>query len=257
MIASVVIANYNNEKFINECIESLNFQTYQNIEIIFFDDNSSDNSIKIIEKFKNVKIIKNHIKTNFITFNQMNAFKRAINKSSGDIIFFLDSDDFFHKNKIERIMDIFLKEKEKKVVFDYPIILENNKMTKQKKRNKFFKTYWDYIHPTSCIAIRKSISDNIFDTIGENLFENTWMDFRIHLYTKYLDNNFLILDENLTYYRQHIDSATSRFTKISKNWWKRRSEAHDYFFNFAKKNNLEAKRNYDFMLTKLISKLIL
>ena len=154
-------------------------------------------------------------------------------------------------------MDIFLKEKEKKVVFDYPIILENNKMTKQKKRNKFFKTYWDYIHPTSCIAIRKSISDNIFDTIGENLFENTWMDFRIHLYTKYLDNNFLILDENLTYYRQHIDSATSRFTKISKNWWKRRSEAHDYFFNFAKKNNLEAKRNYDFMLTKLISKLIL
>ena len=83
------------------------------------------------------------------------------------------------------------------------------------------------------------------------------MDFRIHLYTKYLNNNFLILDENLTYYRQHIDSATSRFTKISKNWWKRRSEAHDYFFNFAKKNNLEAKRNYDFMITKLISKLIL
>ena len=40
MKVSVVIANYNNSKFIKECIESLNNQTYKNIEIIFFDDNS-------------------------------------------------------------------------------------------------------------------------------------------------------------------------------------------------------------------------
>ena len=48
MKASVVIANFNNAKFIKDCIDSLNSQTYNNIEIIFFDDNSSDNSIEII-----------------------------------------------------------------------------------------------------------------------------------------------------------------------------------------------------------------
>ena len=65
MKASVVIANYNNAKFIQDCINSLNSQTYKDIEIIFFDDNSSDNSIEIIEKFKNIKIIKNKIQTKF------------------------------------------------------------------------------------------------------------------------------------------------------------------------------------------------
>ena len=88
MKASVVIANYNNGKFINECINSLNSQTYDNIEIIFFDDNSQDNSIEIIKKFKNVKVIKNNVQTNFGSINQINAFKKSIELCTGDNFFF-------------------------------------------------------------------------------------------------------------------------------------------------------------------------
>ena len=256
MKASIVIANYNNEKFISECLNSLNSQTHKDNEIIFFDDNSSDNSTKIAEKFSNIKIIKNDIKTNFSTFNQMNAFKKAVEISTGEVIFFLDSDDFFHENKIEKITNIFLKEKEKVIIFDFPIILEKNRVTKQKKKNKIFKTYWDYIHPTSCISVRKSIINEIFDCINVKKFENTWMDFRIHLYAKYINNNFKILNENLTYYRRHSESATSKFTKISKSWWKRRFEAHDYFHYFAEKNNLKIKKNYDYVITKILYKFI-
>ena len=78
MKASVLIANYNNSKFINECIESLNNQTYKNIEIIFFDDNSNDNSLEVVKKFQNIKIIENKTQTKFGSFNQMNAFKKSI-----------------------------------------------------------------------------------------------------------------------------------------------------------------------------------
>ena len=78
MKASVLIANYNNSKFINECIESLNNQTYKNIEIIFFDDNSNDNSLEVVKKFQNIKIIENKTQTKFGSFNQMNAFKKKI-----------------------------------------------------------------------------------------------------------------------------------------------------------------------------------
>ena len=42
MKASVVIANYNNAKFIKDCINSINSQTYDNIEIIFFDDKNQE-----------------------------------------------------------------------------------------------------------------------------------------------------------------------------------------------------------------------
>ena len=42
----------------------------------------------------------------------------------------------------------------------------------------------------------------------------------------------------------------------SKNWWKRRSEALDYFFYFMKKNNLKTNKNLDFYITKIINKFI-
>ena len=107
MKASVLIANYNNSKFINECIESLNNQTYKNIEIIFFDDNSNDNSLEVVKKFQNIKIIENKTQTKFGSFNQMNAFKKSIHSCTGDIIFLLDSDDFYRNDKIEKVIDFF------------------------------------------------------------------------------------------------------------------------------------------------------
>ena len=91
MKASIIIANFNNAKFIPECISSLNSQTYKDLEIILFDDNSKDNSIEEAEKFKNIKIIKNKIQTDFGSINQINAFKKCVEISTGDIIFFLDS----------------------------------------------------------------------------------------------------------------------------------------------------------------------
>ena len=132
MKASVVIANYNNAKFIQDCINSLNSQTYKDIEIIFFDDNSSDNSIDIIEKFKNIKIIKNKIQTEFGSLNQMNAFKKSIELSTGEIIFFLDSDDYFHKNKIEIIINTFIQNREQWIIYDYPIIVKEKKNNSKK-----------------------------------------------------------------------------------------------------------------------------
>ena len=255
MKASIVIANYNNAQFINECINSLNSQTYNNIEIIFFDDNSQDNSIEIIEKFKNVKVVKNNIQTNFGSINQINAFKKGIELSTGDVIFFLDSDDYFHKSKIEKIINQFLKDNKKMVIFDFPIILKDKKEIIQKKRNNLFKTYWGYIHPTSCISIRKEIVNKVFDSTLNDNYKNIWLDLRILLFSKNL-LNYKIVNENLTYYRQTEDNVSSKFKKYSKSWWKRRNEAHDYYFYFMKKNNLKTKKNLDFYFTKILNKFI-
>ena len=255
MKASIVIANYNNSKYIENCINSLNSQTYNNIEIIFFDDNSKDNSVEIIKKFNNVKIIENKNQTNFGSFNQMNAFKKAIKSSTGDIIFLLDSDDWFKNEKIEKIVNIFLNDKNKKIIFDFPIIVKNNTNLYQKKMSNTFKTYWGYIHPTSCISMRKSFVNKIFDsTLNEN-FPNIWLDFRVLLYAKYI-NNYEVIEQNLTFYRQTNENVSSKFKKFTKSWWQRRKEAHDYFFNFMEKNNLEYRKNLDYYVTKAINKFI-
>ena len=49
-IASVLIANYNNSKYIDQCLESEINQNYKKIEIVVVDDNSTDNSLKVLSK---------------------------------------------------------------------------------------------------------------------------------------------------------------------------------------------------------------
>ena len=131
---SILIANYNNEIFISECINSLIKQTYKNIEIIFFDDFSKDDSINKIKDFKEVKIIKNIEKTKIGSFNQMKAFEESFKLSEGEIILLLDSDDYLHETKVEEIVYFFNNNKGAKIVFDYPIITKNKKFSYIKKK---------------------------------------------------------------------------------------------------------------------------
>lgn len=255
MKASIVIANYDNSNFIEECIHSLNSQTYKNLEIIFFDDNSSDNSLDVIKKFSNVKIIQNKLQTKFGSLNQINAFKKCIELCTGNVILFLDSDDMFEKEKVARIVNFFLTNKNKKIVFDFPTLLNKDKKLSINKKNNFLNTYWGYIHPTSCISIQREFINEVFDKTVNDKFTNIWLDLRILLFSKYIDE-YNVIEENLTLYRQSDDNISSKFQKFSKKWWKRRNEAHNYFFDFMKMNNLDVKKNLDFYLTKFINKFI-
>ena len=135
--ASILIANFNSAKYIDQCINSLKSQTYKNYEIIFFDDNSTDNSIEAIKKYKDIKVIENKKQTSYGSLNQINAYKTAYEQCSGDIIFFLDGDDYFKENKLKKVVDDFSNNTNKKIIFDYPIIFNNEKFVNIKK-NKIF-----------------------------------------------------------------------------------------------------------------------
>ena len=252
MKTSVVIANFNSENYIEECIQSLQSQTYKDIEIIFFDDNSSDNSLDKIKKFSNVKVIDNKNQTKYGSLNQLNAFRESINQSTGDLIFFLDSDDYFHEKKVETIVNYFKNNKETKIVFDLPINIYENSNYIEKGKKNFFKTYWPFIHPTSCITIKKEVFNKLFTSISSKDFTDVWMDLRICLYAKYILKKFNKVDENLTYYRRTESNISSKFKKYSKSWWKRRSQAHEYFHFFCKNNDIKFKKNLDYLLTKFI-----
>ena len=256
MKVSVVIANYNNSSYIQQCIESLNSQTYKNLEIIFFDDNSTDDSLDKIKQFSNLKIIKNKIQTKFGSLNQLNAFKKAIEISEGDIIFLLDSDDYFNNKKIEKVVNYFKDNNKAKIVFDYPFIVENKNIYTQKTNHRIFKTYWPYIHPTSCISIRKTHTNELLKLISYKNFTDVWIDLRICLYSKYILNDFHIINENLTFYRKTTSNISSKFSKFSKNWWKRRRQAHKFFQKFSEDNKVNFSKNFDYFITKVVCKFL-
>ena len=250
---SILVANYNNENYLEECIKSIKRQTYKNIEIIFHDDSSSDNSLIKVKKFSDLRIIKNKKRGKFGSYNQMKAYERAFKKSTGEIIFFLDSDDFFKKNKIKDTVKVFLKNNKISSVFDLPIIKFEKKLIFAKNKKKLIENFWPYIPPQSCISIRRKNFKDIMNKINFNLFPDIWMDFRIALYLKHISKNFFILNKNLTFYRQSPEMVSSSFKFLSINWLKRRMQAHNYVKNFFLRNKINHKKNLDYFFTSFIN----
>lgn len=99
-LVSIVIANYNGEKFIEQCMDSLLSQTYKNIEIIVCDDNSKDNSVSILSKYDDIKILKNSTNLGAAT-----ARNKCIEESMGEYILIQDMDDYSANNRIERLLE--------------------------------------------------------------------------------------------------------------------------------------------------------
>ena len=99
---SVVINNFNYGRFVAEAIGSALRQTYDRIEIIVVDDGSTDDSKAVIEGYGEeiVAIFKPNE-------GQASAFNAGFARSSGEIICFLDADDLFLPNKVERIVDAY------------------------------------------------------------------------------------------------------------------------------------------------------
>ena len=93
---SILITNYNKENFLNRSLKKVCDQRFKNYEIILFDDCSNDNSIKIIKKFKKIRLISNkHKKKKSGALSQINGIIECFKKSKGNIICLLDADDSF------------------------------------------------------------------------------------------------------------------------------------------------------------------
>ena len=130
-LISVIINCHNGEKYLEKSVRSVIRQTYKNWEIIFWDNRSTDNSKKIIKSF-NDKRIKYFKSKKYSTLYK--ARNIAIKKAKGKYIAFLDTDDWWHKTKLEEQIK-FLKKNKK-----YQIICTNFYFYFQ-NINKFKKRY--------------------------------------------------------------------------------------------------------------------
>ena len=95
---SIIIPTFNSQKTIKRCIDSVQFQTFKDFEIIVVDNYSTDDTIQIIRTYDNIKIYQE--KNNGIIAHSRNV---GIKVSSGKWICFLDSDDWWEKHKLEKV----------------------------------------------------------------------------------------------------------------------------------------------------------
>jgi len=99
---SVIIPNYNYAQYVCEAIDSVLNQTYKNIEIVVVNNGSTDNSLEVLEKYtKKITLV------NQGNLGQSGARKSGLEKATGDFIAFLDADDKWDKQKIEKQLLLF------------------------------------------------------------------------------------------------------------------------------------------------------
>ena len=258
-LVSILIINYNNAKFLDRAISSCLSQTYNNLEILIFDDNSEDGSKNVLKKYNKNKKIKYFFnkkkKVNIAAIDAKNSYYNLISRCKGEFIFLLDSDDYFLKNKIFKIVKIYKTENKINFIQNLPKIFFNKNKSILKKNENNFLSFWPYLAPASCISFRKKfINKFIKSNLSlENKYSDVWLDFRLGVFSYFIDNSFFSFNENLTIYQPYGESK--KYPTFSKNWFRRRLDSYKYL-NQISKGKFNFKFNFDFILKNIIYKIL-
>ncbi len=103
---SVITPTYNHEKYIGQCIESVLEQTFTNWEMIIIDDGSTDNTQKIVSKYRDARI-KYIYQENIGPYRLGETYNKALSLSEGNLIAILEGDDFWPPDKLEKQIPAF------------------------------------------------------------------------------------------------------------------------------------------------------
>lgn len=99
-LVSIIVPTYNVEKYIKECMDSLLAQTYENTEIIVFDDGSTDNTVSVMKRYADsIKLIENETNK-----GQGARRNQGLEIASGKYIYFMDADDWLEKEAISELV---------------------------------------------------------------------------------------------------------------------------------------------------------
>ena len=173
-LVSILINNYNYGRFLRDAIDSALHQTYSPTEVIVVDDGSTDHSRDIIRGYRS------HI-SSVLQQNsgQAAAFNAGVRASRGDIVCFLDADDFFYPGKVERVVQTFEQYNlETKLAMVHHLANLTNKDGLDLSRPSFGRRHrsplnlynfakrhrfiWYEAGPTSTIALSRQLTDYLF-----------------------------------------------------------------------------------------------
>lgn len=243
---SILVPVYNVEKYVSKCLESLFSQTYTNLEYIFIDDCSTDNSMKIIIDFldlykqrkESVKIIK-HEKNRGLAAARNTAVKAA----TGEFIVHVDSDDWVETSMIEKLVQMqqnfnadivncghILHTKRNTIMRIEKYNEDVHKLTLNILRGDLFHYIWGRL-------IRKALYEtyNIKNIEGANVSEDLYTSSLLF----YNAHKIVYLKEALYHYNCFNDSSYCSYFTEDKNHqdWVNRDYLREYFESKGKEYN--------------------
>lgn len=210
-LVTVVMPMYNNEATIADSIESVMNQTYVDWELIVVDDGSQDQCYKIVEKLCNtdsrIKLLRNKLNK-----GASGARQTAIDTGLGNYIAFLDSDDIWHKEKLEKSIKFMIFNDYKFIYTDYYIfksnIFEDNIYRYDSPNSVTYKELLKYC-PIGCLTVvlrRDIIKDDKFRNCAKEDYLY-WLDILSRGHKAYR------LNQPLSFYRNGHNSLSSNKIK--------------------------------------------
>ena len=212
-LVSVVVNCFNGEKYLKQALQSILNQTYKNWEVIFWDNKSTDNSKKILSEFYD-KRFKYFISDKHTSLYE--ARDNAIRESKGEMIAFLDTDDWWNENKLEKQVLLFDDEQVGLVYSNLYLFYENSKKKKIYSNNILKSGYFtkelfkDYKVGISTILLRKIAYNTVsgfnkdYNIIGDfDLVVRLSLKWKFHcsqdplIYYRIHDNNFSFTNSHL------------------------------------------------------------
>lgn len=226
-LVSVIIAAYNCDKYINQCIDSLLNQSFKNFEIIVVDDGSTDRTYSILNEYKT----KNK---NLYIYRQKNKYagvarNNGLSRAKGEYVLFLDADDFFEPNML-----MLAYQRAKSVDADIVVFKgrEYNDVTKEFKNcrfplspelfpNKAVISAGEFgeklFQANSCIAWNKLISKKFIDRVGVKFSSTKSSNDTVFIYTLLsLAKRITLVNEILVNYRTGNPNSLQR--SKAKSW---------------------------------------
>ncbi len=211
MKVTIITVVYNNEQFIAGAIESVLGQSYQNIEYIIIDGASTDNTLQIINGYKNriTKIVSE--KDNGL----YDAMNKGVGLATGDVIGILNSDDIYYSDKvIEEIVESFKSNEKADAVYGNLVYCEQANIDKVVRRwvtKPHYKSFFEdgEIPPHPGLFIRKSVYDSVN---GYNLSFKIAADYEFML-RAFRANRFKIIFINKFLVRMRLGGASNKNVK--------------------------------------------
>ncbi|MCD7929409.1 MAG: glycosyltransferase family 2 protein [Clostridiales bacterium] len=237
-LVSIIITTHNRENLLKRAINSVKNQTYDNFECIVVDD-ASDYNIKkslinvLDDRFKLIEISK------YETKGGNYARNLGILNSKGKYIAFLDDDDYYANDKIEKQVEILDKYEDYGIVYCTRTFVNGNYMYEEKidktlQGDCSKKIFYNIIGVTSTIMIRKNLLENIkFD---ENL--KFWQEYDLMTRLCQLSNVFLI-NEPLVYYT--VSNNINRLSNKFEEWQEAVKYINKKYSNLIDKLDSEEK----------------
>jgi len=210
-LVSVIIPTYNRADIITEAINTVLEQTYQNFEIIVIDDGSTDNTCEVIKNIDDSRIQYIYQEN---SGRPSLARNTGIKISIGEYIAFLDSDDLWHREKLEKQIDILDNNNNIGLVTNWSLYktFKNEEIQVKKSQAKTQKENVLYILTapdkaftgTPTLLVRKKCFETIGSFDDEMTFCEDWdLFFRISLLYEIYN-----IEEILTYVRMHQESIS-------------------------------------------------